>query len=194
MRTPTIRQQVATHFAAWGIDNDTADYRGAAACRDEDPELFFPLGTGAATEAQIEEAKAICDRCPVAADCLAEAIESGAEGIWGGHTDDERRPLRRAWLQQQTQQQPAEPEPISREEKIANRLCLKCDNPLPATASRDRRWCDGCQRKPAKCGTSGGYHRHMKDKTPLCDPCSAAYNKQRREQYQERQKRLVGAA
>jgi WhiB family redox-sensing transcriptional regulator len=64
-------------------------WRDEAACRDENPELFFPLPSNTADE---RRAKAICWTCPVREDCLADALTTGAsEGIWGGLTDEERR-------------------------------------------------------------------------------------------------------
>ena len=41
------------------------DWRHRAACRDEDPELFFPIGNTGPALLQIEEAKAVCRRCAV---------------------------------------------------------------------------------------------------------------------------------
>ena len=41
------------------------DWRHEAACRDEDPELFFPIGNTGPALMQIEEAKAVCRRCSV---------------------------------------------------------------------------------------------------------------------------------
>lgn len=66
-----------------------------AACRETNPELFFPIGeTGPALE-QVAEAKAFCARCPVADECLDWALRSGeAHGIWGGATPEERRYMR----------------------------------------------------------------------------------------------------
>lgn len=65
-------------------------------CRDEDPELFFPVGTGGPALAQIAEAKAVCRRCPHTQACLAWALESGQDaGVWGGMSADERRALTR---------------------------------------------------------------------------------------------------
>ncbi|MEE2046582.1 WhiB family transcriptional regulator, partial [Nocardiopsis tropica] len=46
------------------------DWRHDAACRDEDPELFFPIGNFGPALIQIEEAKAVCQRCPVSSACL----------------------------------------------------------------------------------------------------------------------------
>jgi WhiB family transcriptional regulator, redox-sensing transcriptional regulator len=67
------------------------DRRNYAACRDVDPDLFFPLGTSGASLLQIEEAKQICRMCPVSAPCLRWALDSGDAGVWGGTTEDERR-------------------------------------------------------------------------------------------------------
>jgi WhiB family redox-sensing transcriptional regulator len=73
------------------------DWRHNAACLDEDPELFFPIGTTGPAVEQAERAKAVCRTCPVKAQCLAWAVETRQDaGIWGGMTEDERRVLRRA--------------------------------------------------------------------------------------------------
>ncbi|HXU96825.1 MAG TPA: WhiB family transcriptional regulator [Jiangellaceae bacterium] len=72
------------------------DWRHIAACRDEDPELFFPIGNTGPALLQIEEAKSVCRRCPVREDCLQFALESGQDaGVWGGLSEDERRALKR---------------------------------------------------------------------------------------------------
>jgi WhiB family redox-sensing transcriptional regulator len=72
-------------------------WRHQAACVDEDPELFFPVGTTGPAVAQAERAKAVCRVCPVAADCLDWALETSQDaGIWGGLDEEERRRLRRA--------------------------------------------------------------------------------------------------
>ena len=67
------------------------DWRHEAACRDEDPELFFPIGNTGPALMQIEEAKAVCRRCSVVDTCLAWALESGQDaGVWGGLSEDDR--------------------------------------------------------------------------------------------------------
>lgn len=72
------------------------DWRERAACQDEDPELFFPIGDGVAAQKQISRAKAVCQHCPVRAQCLDCALSTGQDaGIWGGLTAGERRGLRR---------------------------------------------------------------------------------------------------
>jgi WhiB family redox-sensing transcriptional regulator len=68
-----------------------------AACRDRDTELFFPVGEGEPARRQVAEAKAVCAECPISDGCLRWALESGTtDGVWGGHTGQERRELRRA--------------------------------------------------------------------------------------------------
>ncbi|MGH8901564.1 MAG: WhiB family transcriptional regulator [Egibacteraceae bacterium] len=76
-------------------------WRTEAACLDEDPELFFPSGTTGSALDQVERAKAVCRRCPVAAQCLAWALGTNQQdGVWGGRSEDERRTLRRTQLRQ----------------------------------------------------------------------------------------------
>jgi WhiB family redox-sensing transcriptional regulator len=72
------------------------DWRHRAICREEDPELFFPVGTGSPALLQIAEAKTVCRRCPVVSECLAWALDTGQDaGVWGGMSEDERRALKR---------------------------------------------------------------------------------------------------
>jgi len=67
-----------------------------AACLDEEPELFFPIGNTGPALPQIEEAKAVCRRCQVVETCLEWAMEFGQDaGVWGGLSEDERRALKR---------------------------------------------------------------------------------------------------
>lgn len=62
-----------------------------AICRDEDPELFFPLSTARVNQAQIAEAKAVCARCPVRVPCGIWAHANKIEfGIYAGETEQER--------------------------------------------------------------------------------------------------------
>ncbi len=75
------------------------DWRERSACRDTDPDLFFPVGTTGPALEQIEAAKAVCRLCPVQTDCLDFALSTNQDsGIWGGTSEDERRKLRKAWL------------------------------------------------------------------------------------------------
>lgn len=72
------------------------DWRNDGACRDEDPELFFPVGSTGSALLQAEEAKAVCRRCPVVQQCLEWAMETHQDiGVWGGLGEGERRTLRR---------------------------------------------------------------------------------------------------
>jgi WhiB family redox-sensing transcriptional regulator len=67
-----------------------------ARCKDEDPELFFPVGTTGPAADQIDAAKAICMQCEVRGQCLEWAMATGQDaGVWGGLSEEERRALRR---------------------------------------------------------------------------------------------------
>jgi len=50
---------------AWSTtESTTADWRAVAACREADPDLFFPVGSTGPALRQIEAAKAVCRACP----------------------------------------------------------------------------------------------------------------------------------
>jgi WhiB family transcriptional regulator, redox-sensing transcriptional regulator len=79
------------------------NWRAHSVCKDEDPELFFPIGNTGPALLQIEEAKAVCRACPVMERCLQWALESGQEhGVWGGLSEDERRRMRRRAARKRT--------------------------------------------------------------------------------------------
>ncbi|WSQ69873.1 WhiB family transcriptional regulator (plasmid) [Streptomyces sp. NBC_01216] len=70
--------------------------RPRAACADEDPELFFPIGDTGPALLWEEEAKAVCRRCPLMESCLQGALERGENyGVFGGLSEKERRSLKR---------------------------------------------------------------------------------------------------
>ncbi len=73
------------------------DWRNEAACRDVDPDLFFPIGTTGIAVEHVDAAKRICATCTVREPCLEFALASNQDaGVWGGLTEDERRTLKRA--------------------------------------------------------------------------------------------------
>ena len=81
------------------VTMENEDWRVDAACRDTDPDLFFPVGTTGPAIEQIANAKAVCDACPVKEPCLEFALSTNQDsGVWGGTSEEERRKLRKAWL------------------------------------------------------------------------------------------------
>lgn len=77
------------------LDATLPDWHRQAACLNADPGMFFP-GKGESTG----PAKALCARCPVAAECLAVALamedcEPDRVGVWGGTSPNERRRIAR---------------------------------------------------------------------------------------------------
>jgi WhiB family transcriptional regulator, redox-sensing transcriptional regulator len=72
----------------------SAGWMSRGACLREDPELTFPVSeTHAAAGRQITAAKAVCGRCLVRVMCLACALATGQDGVWG---DDRLRASRLA--------------------------------------------------------------------------------------------------
>lgn len=77
-------------------------WRATAACRDTDPDLFFPVGTTGPALEQIAAAKAVCTGCDARSACLEYALATNQDsGIWGGTSEEERRKLRRQWVARQ---------------------------------------------------------------------------------------------
>lgn len=68
----------------------TDDYRHEAACRNLDPERWFPISAHAAT--LDPGALDLCwSVCPVRTECLKDAVNSNHRfGTWGGYTEWER--------------------------------------------------------------------------------------------------------
>jgi WhiB family transcriptional regulator, redox-sensing transcriptional regulator len=65
-----------------------------AECRESDPELFFPLTTSGPSVYQTDQARAVCVRCAVRAQCLAWSLTNNiTHGVWGGLSEQERRVL-----------------------------------------------------------------------------------------------------
>ena len=68
-----------------------------AACRGlsrERYDLFFPDKFDSTSAAN---ARAVCKTCPVREECLTYSLDEGIrDGIWGGLSERERRPLRKA--------------------------------------------------------------------------------------------------
>lgn len=64
----------------------------AAACRNDDPELYFSLEAERSLAAykRIEVIRETCGGCPIVLECLAYAFMHTRDGFWGGMTATER--------------------------------------------------------------------------------------------------------
>lgn len=84
------------------LDELLPAWMSKALCAQTDPEAFYPEKGGST-----REAKQVCSRCPVSAECLDAALEREERfGIWGGMSERERRRL----LKQQKQKTDPNPE------------------------------------------------------------------------------------
>lgn len=99
-------------------DQHDQAWRASALCAQVDVgELFYPE-RGQPTH----EAKAVCAACPVRAECLQHAIDTGETyGIWGGTSPLERRKLRPTTVP-----------------------CRRCGTTIPRSGSRA--YCEACAR------------------------------------------------
>lgn len=72
-------------------DEGVVSWRDHALCAQTDPEAFFPEKGGST-----KEAKSVCQKCEVSAECLEYAIAHDERfGIWGGLSERERRRLKK---------------------------------------------------------------------------------------------------
>jgi len=67
-------------------------WRDQAECANDYPaDWWYPIGTNFTAKADTARATTICQRCPVAVDCLEHALTTPEPfGIWGGLTEDQR--------------------------------------------------------------------------------------------------------
>jgi WhiB family redox-sensing transcriptional regulator len=78
----------ATFVEITTLNEARAEWVKKALCLSTDPDELFVRG-----KAQ-NKAAVICRHCPVAAECLAEALDNQVEfGVWGGMTERQRRML-----------------------------------------------------------------------------------------------------
>src|SRR3546814_7523189 len=79
------------------------DWRDQAACRQEDAELFFASDATATGQASVQQALAVCRRCPVVAACQAWALGTRQQfGVWGALTETQRRNVLRQRSEEHT--------------------------------------------------------------------------------------------
>ena len=107
------------------------DWRDRAECKDD--------------RHGIAAAKAICRRCPVAADCLAEAMANPSiVGVWGGTTENQRAKIRARAPRQPKGIQHGTPGGARTHRKRGEEPCDRCTAAAKASNARYQ------QRKTAK--------------------------------------------
>jgi len=85
-------------------DPEHEGWEAQGACKHSDPDLFFPVASRGPALRQLARAKQVCERCPVRAQCLEYALQSGQSfGVWGGASEEERRLIRRRRLRRRRQ-------------------------------------------------------------------------------------------
>lgn len=124
---------------AWGFDSgsDAIDWRDLSVCRDEDPEIMWPLPHA---YGDIALARNVCSRCPlkVRLECLADGIRvADFESVRGGFTGDERKARHRKGFEPSNYPEPG----------MLLHTCERCDMPFATTQEhRYVRFCRRCNR------------------------------------------------
>lgn len=73
-------------------EGERRDWWQFAACREADPELFFPVAAHGPGAEEIARAKEFCAGCGVRRECLQYAIATRQlHGVWGGTSEEERK-------------------------------------------------------------------------------------------------------
>ena len=89
-------------WAELGLTPDTLAWHDAAACRETDPDAFYPDVDDPFQRSTVAAAKRVCQGCPVRTACLDYALTHGEKhGIWGGLTVTERRERQRTHTHRQ---------------------------------------------------------------------------------------------
>ncbi|MFM9675814.1 WhiB family transcriptional regulator [Streptomyces brasiliscabiei] len=137
------------------------DWELKAACRTEDPEVFFSDRTRS-------QAKAICAGCPVWAECLEAVLVREAHvpktyrtGIVAGRTGVQRWQLEQQKPDREALKKAAPPKPKSK--------------PKPKSGLRS-----AANRPLAECGTRAAYQRHLRNNEPIDAECRDANSASRR--------------
>jgi WhiB family transcriptional regulator, redox-sensing transcriptional regulator len=88
-----VKLASATDKGLFPLESELA-WQREAACRGlgikESQAIFFPSRGDS-----IDEARAICGRCPVTEECLDFALANNCIGVWAGTSDRQRRRLKR---------------------------------------------------------------------------------------------------
>lgn len=74
-------------LSEWQLVNPDASWKQWAACKNADPQIFFPEG-----HSNFVDAKKYCADCIVYKECMKFALDNGITyGVWGGLSPIERQ-------------------------------------------------------------------------------------------------------
>lgn len=99
-------------------DDDSPDWALGLCTTGYDPEIFF-------LEDREDEARAVCDLCPIKWECLSWSIEQKIEfGVWGGMPESRRQPLR--FRRHRVRCPHCGSRSVERSELVRSEVCVKC--------------------------------------------------------------------
>jgi WhiB family redox-sensing transcriptional regulator len=133
------------------IDPDAPAWQMWAACRDSDPDLFFPDPSATAV---IAEAKRVCGRCPVVEECGNAGLDAGdRHGIRAGRDLSNRAEWKQLHMELGR--------PLPKENDDAPR-CAQCGGEL-ANARNENQRCWICVRGLIDSGPSKERIKQLRD-------------------------------
>jgi hypothetical protein len=140
-----------------------------AACRNLDPDLFYPAKGDAE---QAGRARAVCAGCPVREACLASTLEDekllgpyDREGIRGGLDGRERYVAQHGRMPQRRRK--------ARPARIASASRVRKPRSAPLESRTRSKRVLVAEEKP-DCGTRSGYFWHIEHYEIPCELCTAA--------------------
>ncbi len=132
-------------------------------------------------------ARKVCADCPVAADCLAEAVTLGERGIWGGTSERERRRGRNRPVRVLACRRCSRPfTPAHPAEKYCGVVCRDAAHRDQQANSRRRP--HQTPRPPARHGTRSKYAAGCR-----CEPCRLVESAYQRERHKRRKAERVAS-
>jgi hypothetical protein len=153
-----------------------AGWEERSACRDLDPEFFYPAKGD--TE-QTGRAKAVCAGCPVREACLAATLDDekllgpyDRDGVRGGLNGRERYVAQHGGMpvRRRKKKPVARRAPVVKRAPAAGKAPVRAAQAPPGTRSKR---VSGAVERP-ECGTRSGYFWHIEHYEIPCEPCTAA--------------------
>lgn len=90
---PNVRK-AATYQGKWGVILRRPDMEEAK-CVNTDPDVFFPSDVTPASD-KYNEARAVCEGCPIKRECAEWGLAAEQHGVFGGLSPHQRKRIRTA--------------------------------------------------------------------------------------------------
>lgn len=121
---------------------------------------------------RVEMAKYLCSTCPIKLACRDEGRRLGAEGVWGGEDDVERKAAGIESGRRFRQLAPCGTTAAARRHRRKGEdLCSPCAQAESVHTQNQK-----AKKAPPECGTRAGYQRHLRNGETPDQKCRDANN------------------